>query len=90
VEQFDAVGDAGLREVLLYVRGSSAPVSADAAAAPLVRDHPDAAGIDRGMWSALVERGVRGIGAAGVTCAAAGCHEAGGACTVTLAFGRLD
>jgi hypothetical protein len=32
VEQFNAVGDAGLRQVLLFVRGSSAPIAADDAA----------------------------------------------------------
>lgn len=53
---------------------------------PLVRDHPDAAEIDRGMWAALVERGVKGIVAADVRCCTNGCHSAGGACTVTVAF----
>ena len=37
VEQFDAVGDAGLREALLFVRGSSTPVTAHDAAASLAR-----------------------------------------------------
>jgi predicted ArsR family transcriptional regulator len=54
---------------------------------PLVRDHPDAAEIDRGMWAALVERGVRGIAAADVRCCTDGCHG-DGACTVTIAFDR--
>ena len=54
---------------------------------PLVRDHPEAAEIDRGMWAALVERGVRGIAAADVRCCTDGC-EGGAGCTVTLAFDR--
>jgi len=54
---------------------------------PLVRDHPEAAEIDRGMWAALVERGVRGIGAADVRCCTDGCDGAG-ACKVTVAFHR--
>jgi predicted ArsR family transcriptional regulator len=53
---------------------------------PLVRDHPEAAEIDRGMWAALVERGVRGLGAADVRCCTQGCHGAGGSCTVTVTF----
>ena len=53
---------------------------------PLVRDHAEAAEIDRGMWAALVERGVRGIVAADVRCCTDGCHGAGGPCTVTVAF----
>ena len=54
---------------------------------PLVRDHPEAAEIDRGMWAALVERGVRGITATDVRCCTDGC-EGGAGCTVTLAFDR--
>ena len=54
---------------------------------PLVREQPEAAEIDRGMWAALVERGVRGIAAADVRCCTNGC-DSGGACTVTVAFER--
>ena len=54
---------------------------------PLVREQPEAAEIDRGMWAALVERGVRGIAAADVRCCTKGC-DSGGACTVTVAFER--
>ena len=53
---------------------------------PLVRDHPEAAEIDRGMWAALVERGVRGIAAADVRCCTEGCSGDGGECTVAIAF----
>jgi predicted ArsR family transcriptional regulator len=57
---------------------------------PLLREHPEAAEIDRGMWMALVERGVSGVVAAGVRCGREGCHGAEGACTVTLAFAPSD
>jgi len=57
---------------------------------PLVRDHPGTAEIDHGMWSALVECGVRGVAAADVSCTTHGCHGLDGACTVTLAFARAD
>jgi predicted ArsR family transcriptional regulator len=51
---------------------------------PLVREHPDAAELDRGMWAGLVEHGVRGLAAADVACGTDGCCDSGGACRVTL------
>jgi predicted ArsR family transcriptional regulator len=52
---------------------------------PLVREHPEAAEIDRGMWAGLVERGVPGIAAADVRCDADGCAREG-PCRVTVAL----
>jgi predicted ArsR family transcriptional regulator len=57
---------------------------------PLVRDHPEAAEIDRGMWAALVARGVSGVVARRVRCGTDGCHGAGGPCTVTVALEGAD
>jgi hypothetical protein len=89
----------GLEAVCAGLRALGFPVTLDRADAngavistpdcplrPLVRDHPEAAEIDRGMWAALVQRGVRGIGAADLRCCTDGCHRAGGSCTVTVTF----
>ncbi len=57
---------------------------------PLVRDHPEAVEIDHGMWTGLVEQGVRGVAAANVNCSTTGCHGVDGACTVRLAFAPTD
>ena len=50
---------------------------------PLVREHPEAAEIDRGMWAGLVERGVRTVAATDVRCHGEGCHG-NGPCHVTI------
>jgi predicted ArsR family transcriptional regulator len=55
---------------------------------PLVTERPEAAEIDRGMWAALLERGVRGVRAAEVACETHDClrHDAG--CSVVLRIRR--
>jgi len=54
LDRLDAIGESGLREALLYVRGSAEPVSADDAAAALDIHRS----VARGRLERLVEAGV--------------------------------
>ena len=56
----------------------------------LVLERLDAAEIDRGMWAALVEQGVRHVLAENVVCETHACLEGGEACSVVLQLRPAD
>src|SRR5438067_2309565 len=51
---------------------------------PLVARKPEAAEIDRGMWTGLVERGLDGVRAESVRCETADCLDEHRSCRVVL------
>ncbi len=53
---------------------------------PLIRAHPGATELDRGMWSGLVTRGLAGVQAGDVVCQTRGCLDANASCRVAIAF----
>jgi predicted ArsR family transcriptional regulator len=55
---------------------------------PVVLERLEAAEIDRGMWVALVERGVEGVLARDVTCETHACLTRGESCSVVLKLRR--
>jgi predicted ArsR family transcriptional regulator len=57
---------------------------------PLVTERPEAALIDRGMWSGLVESGVDGAHADSVECETHSCLEGSDSCAVVIRFSRAN
>ncbi len=57
---------------------------------PLVVKHPDASGIDQGMWAGLAERGVRGVRAERVKCETPSCLSKDDPCTIVLSLGAQE
>ncbi len=55
---------------------------------PLVVEERQAVEIDRGMWSGLVERGLRGVEAERVACETHSCLDSGESCAVVLRLRR--
>lgn len=51
---------------------------------PLVRDRPDAAEIDRGMWAGLAAHAVSGLSVGGVTCETRDCLADHASCRVLI------
>jgi predicted ArsR family transcriptional regulator len=84
-----AVRSLGFQASLERVDGDVAMISTPTCPLrPLVLERLEAAEIDRGMWAALVERGVRDVLAEDVTCETHTCLESGQACTVVLRLTR--
>lgn len=57
---------------------------------PLVTERPEAALIDRGMWSGLVESGLDGVHAESVECETHSCLEGRDSCAVVIRFGAAN
>ena len=55
---------------------------------PVVQACADAAALDRGLWSALLARVLRGGAAATITCETHGCLDPGASCEVRLKVER--
>jgi predicted ArsR family transcriptional regulator len=85
----------GLRSLGLPARvehtlpGGGVITTPDCPLRALVQAHPDAAELDRGMWTALVQRGMRGVQADDIRCSSDGCRD-GGPCTITVGFAGQD
>ena len=84
-----AVRSLGFHAALERVDGDTAVISTPTCPLrPLVVERLEAAEVDRGMWAALVELGVRDVLAEDVTCETHTCLESGKACSVVLLLGR--
>lgn len=84
-----ALRSRGFPAVLDRVEADHALISTtDCPLRPLVREHSEAAAIDRGMWAGLVERCVRGTKAVEVECRIDGCCAGDGRCSVELHLRR--
>lgn len=53
---------------------------------PLIRAHPKATELDRGMWNGLATRALTGVEIGDIVCETRGCLEAGAPCRVAIAF----
>lgn len=85
-----AVRSLGFNAVLDRVEGETAVISTPTCPLrPLVAKRPEAAHVDRGMWSGLVARGVRGLRAESVECETHSCLDGGESCSVVIRF-RAD
>jgi predicted ArsR family transcriptional regulator len=83
----DALGSIGFQVSVQSLEGETAILeSATCPLRPLVVTRPDAAGIDRGMWAGLVERGVRGVSADRTHCDTPHCLSADAPCLVVLSL----
>jgi predicted ArsR family transcriptional regulator len=84
----DALGSLGFQVSLVSLEGDRAELASPTCALrPLVVKCPDAAGVDRGMWAGLVERGVRGVSADRVGCETPRCLSNDAACSILLSLG---
>jgi predicted ArsR family transcriptional regulator len=84
-----AVRSLGFHATLDRVAGNTAVITTPTCPLrPLVTQRPEAALIDRGMWSGLVERGVRGLLAEAVDCETHSCLEGGESCAVVIRLRR--
>ncbi len=84
-----AVRSLGFQATLERVDGDTAVISTPTCPLrPLVAERPEAALIDRGMWSGLVERGVRGAHAEAVECETHSCLDGGESCSVVIRLRR--
>jgi predicted ArsR family transcriptional regulator len=82
-----ALGSLGFQASVQSLEGDTAILeSATCPLRPLVVKRPDAAGIDRGMWAGLVERGVRGVSADRTQCETPHCLSADAPCLVVLSL----
>jgi predicted ArsR family transcriptional regulator len=84
-----ALGSVGFQVSVVSLEGDRAELASPTCPLrPLVVKCPDAAGIDRGMWAGLVERGVRGVSADRVECNTPRCLTSDDACSILLSLGR--
>jgi predicted ArsR family transcriptional regulator len=87
----DALGSLGFQASLQSLAGDTAIlVSPTCPLRPLVAKHPDASGIDRGMWAGLAERGVHGVRAERVKCETPSCLSEDEPCTIVLSLGTQE
>lgn len=87
----DGLGSLGFQASLQSLAGNTAIlVSPTCPLRPLVVKHPDASGIDRGMWAGLAERGVRGVRAERVKCETPSCLSEDEPCTIALSLGPQE
>jgi predicted ArsR family transcriptional regulator len=85
------LGSLGFQASLQSLAGDRAILaSATCPLRPLVVKHPDASEIDRGMWTGLVERGVRGMRAERVQCETPSCLSEDEPCTILLSLGLQE
>jgi predicted ArsR family transcriptional regulator len=83
----DALGSLGFQVSVVSLEGERAELASPTCPLrPLVVKCPDAAGIDRGMWAGLVERGVLGVSAERVECETPRCLTEDAACSVLLSL----
>jgi predicted ArsR family transcriptional regulator len=84
-----AVRSLGFQASLERVDGHTAVINTPTCPLrPLVAERAEAALIDRGMWSGLVECGVRGILADAVECETHSCLDGGESCAVVIRLRR--
>lgn len=84
-----AVRSLGFQAMLDRVDGDTAVISTPTCPLrPLVTELPEAALIDRGMWSGLVERAARGVDAASVDCETHSCLDGHETCSVVIRLRR--
>lgn len=84
----DALGSLGFQASVQSAEEDKAILeSATCPLRPLVVTRPDAAQIDQGMWAGLVERGIRGVSAEGVTCETPRCLSEDASCSILLSLG---
>ena len=84
-----AVRSLGFQAALERVDGATAVISTPTCPLrPLVSLRAEAAVIDRGMWSSLVECGVRGVRADAVDCETHSCLDGGESCAVVIRLRR--
>ena len=84
-----AVRSLGFQATLDRVDGDTAVISTPTCPLrPLVAERPEAAFIDRGMWSGLVERAARGVEATSIECETHSCLEGHQACSVVIRLRR--
>jgi predicted ArsR family transcriptional regulator len=87
----DALGLLGFHASVQSHGGQEAILtSATCPLRPLVANHPDARGIDQGMWAGLVERSVRGARAERVKCETPSCLSEDAPCSIVLSLGLED
>jgi predicted ArsR family transcriptional regulator len=85
----DGLGSIGFQASLQSVRGETATLTSPTCPLrPLVARHPDARGIDHGMWAGLLEQGIRGVPAEGVTCETPRCLAEDEPCSILLTLER--
>jgi predicted ArsR family transcriptional regulator len=81
----DAVRSLGYQARVEHVTGDAAVIATPTCPLrPLVREVPEAAEIDRGMWAALVELALRDVDAADVQCETQDCLDDHASCRVRL------
>ncbi len=86
-----AVRSLGFQASLQEIRGDTAVIATPTCPLrPLVVERPEAVEIDRGMWAGLVERGLRDVCAAGVSCETANCLDGHARCEVVLRLRGLS
>jgi hypothetical protein len=87
----DALGSLGFQASLQSLAGDTAILlSPTCPLRPLVAKHPDASGVDRGMWAGLAERGVHGVHAERVKCETPSCLSEDEPCTILLSLGTQE
>lgn len=83
-----AVRSLGFQAALESYDGDSAVIGTPTCPLrPLVTEQPEAALIDRGMWSGLVASGIDGAHPASVECETHSCLEGSDSCAVVIRFG---
>src|SRR5919204_71664 len=81
----EAVRSLGYQARIEHVAGDVAVIATPTCPLPpLVREVPEAAEIDRGMWAALVEAALRDVDAADVQCETQDCLDDHASCRVRL------
>jgi predicted ArsR family transcriptional regulator len=84
-----AVGKLGYHASVESVDGDEASIAtATCPLRPLVRSSPDAAAVDRGMWSGLVAGAIEGVRAADVVCTTEDCSVDDAPCRVRIRLVR--
>jgi predicted ArsR family transcriptional regulator len=80
-----ALGGLGYQASVAELTGEGAVITtATCPLRPLVRAHPSLAGLDRGMWAALVARALEGAGVDQITCDTHSCQRDDSDCRVLL------
>ena len=82
-----AVGSLGFQAAVVEASDEHGEISTPTCPLrPLVADHPEAADLDRGMWSGLVSAAVAGVEATEVSCETSGCADGHASCRVLLSL----
>jgi predicted ArsR family transcriptional regulator len=84
-----AVRSLGFQATLDRLDGDTAVISTPTCPLrPLVTARAEAAGIDRGMWAGLLERGLRGARAGQIDCETHSCLEGSEPCSIVIQLRR--